>query len=162
MSTATPPADIWSPYSAHKLPSSLGTNRALPPKIGKRVSASDPGLSLQFWNDMEVLDLNRSQLRDHRERKGIDFHALHRVEIAFDELVTNIVRYGYADQLPHRIGVVADNHITLIFHDDGREFDPCPDAAKRKGERELPARSNAPIDQQERARCGHRALATPG
>ena len=96
-------------------------------EIGKRMSASDPGLSLQFWNDLAVLDLNRTQLRSHLERKGVDPHALHRVEIAFDELVTNIIRHGYADQLAHRIGVevrVADNHVALIFDDDGREFDP--------------------------------------
>ena len=91
------------------------------------MSPSDPGLSLQFWNDLAVLDQNRIQLRGHLEREGVDPHALHRVEIAFDELVTNIIRHGYADQLAHRISVdvrVADNHVALIFDDDGCEFDP--------------------------------------
>jgi anti-sigma regulatory factor (Ser/Thr protein kinase) len=84
-------------------------------------------LSLQFWNDLAVLDQNRASLRTYLESASVDAHAIHRVELAFDELVTNICRHGYADDLAHYIRVeirVAGNHVAMIFDDDGREFDP--------------------------------------
>jgi len=86
------------------------------------------GLSMQFWNDLAVLDQNRASLRFYLESEGVDPHAIHRVELAFDELVTNTIRHGYADDLAHRIRVeisIASNHVAMIFDDDAREFDPC-------------------------------------
>jgi serine/threonine-protein kinase RsbW len=92
-------------------------------------------LTLQFWNDLAVLDQNRLSLRGFLESERIDPHAIERVELAFDELVTNIVRHGYADDLEHRIRVeirIAGNHIAMIFDDDGREFDPSAAPAPAK------------------------------
>jgi len=84
-------------------------------------------LSLQFWNDLSVLDQNRQALRAYLESERVDPHAIQRVELAFDELVTNIVRHGYADDAAHRIRVeigITSNHVAMIFDDDGRAFDP--------------------------------------
>lgn len=49
------------------------------------------------------------------------------VELVFEEVVTNIVRHGYADRRPHEIGVTlrcAAGSVVLQIEDDGRPFDP--------------------------------------
>lgn len=49
------------------------------------------------------------------------------VEVVFEEIVTNIVRYGYTDAREHEIGVrltCGPESIVLAVEDDGRPFDP--------------------------------------
>jgi len=44
-----------------------------------------------------------------------------------DELLSNVIKYGYADDRPHRIDVafrIDPEGLTLQFEDDGVRFDP--------------------------------------
>ena len=57
--------------------------------------------------------------------------------LAIEEVVTNIIKYGYDDGSEHLVGIritVDHNHLTLVFEDDGHEFDPtkrpAPDIEK--------------------------------
>jgi anti-sigma regulatory factor (Ser/Thr protein kinase) len=51
-----------------------------------------------------------------------------RAHLVFEEIVTNIIRYGFADNREHAIKVGArietGGDVTLTFDDDGRPFDP--------------------------------------
>jgi anti-sigma regulatory factor (Ser/Thr protein kinase) len=47
--------------------------------------------------------------------------------LAIEEVVTNIIKYGYDDDHEHLVGIritVSRDHLTLIFEDDGHPFDP--------------------------------------
>ena len=95
------------------------------------MSGSDSSLQLQVWNDMSVLDRNRQEVRAYLERRAVESHAIHRVEVVFDELVTNIIRHGYAGDVQRRIDLnvrVNADHVALLFDDDGREFNPISKA----------------------------------
>jgi anti-sigma regulatory factor (Ser/Thr protein kinase) len=49
------------------------------------------------------------------------------INVVLDELLSNIIHYGYADDAPHEISVTlsADNTVVEIsIKDDGKAFDP--------------------------------------
>ena len=51
----------------------------------------------------------------------------HRMTLVLEELLTNVVAYGYDDDAEHEINIrlkLADGVLTAIFDDDGRPFDP--------------------------------------
>lgn len=52
------------------------------------------------------------------------------VRLALDELLSNVIRYGYDDQAVHRIGLKLEtgNPFFLTIEDDGKPFDPLADA----------------------------------
>jgi serine/threonine-protein kinase RsbW len=65
-------------------------------------------------------------------RRILDAHDLqtrtrYNSELVFEEIVTNIIRHGYADDQEHEIALtllVHDGDVTLGFEDDGAAFDP--------------------------------------
>jgi serine/threonine-protein kinase RsbW/sigma-B regulation protein RsbU (phosphoserine phosphatase) len=68
-------------------------------------------------------DLLESFLRD----ASVEPDAVFSVLLSFEEVVTNIIKYGFEDDLPHEIVVEArvdPERIVLEVTDDGREFDP--------------------------------------
>lgn len=47
--------------------------------------------------------------------------------LAIEEVVTNVIKYGYDDDREHLVGIrvsVTRDHLTLVFEDDGHPFDP--------------------------------------
>jgi serine/threonine-protein kinase RsbW len=51
----------------------------------------------------------------------------HRLSLVLEELVSNVVAYGYDDDSGHEIRIeldVNENVLTAVFIDDGRPFDP--------------------------------------
>src|SRR5688572_27133489 len=49
------------------------------------------------------------------------------VNLALDELVTNIISYGYGDQAEHEIQLrfsINDGFLTIVLEDDGQPFNP--------------------------------------
>jgi serine/threonine-protein kinase RsbW len=65
-------------------------------------------------------------------RRMLDGHTLQRrarynCELVFEEVVTNIIKHGYADDREHGIEVSLDisgEAIVMSFEDDGVQFDP--------------------------------------
>lgn len=57
-----------------------------------------------------------------------DTHATeHRLTLVLEELLTNVIAYGYDDDAQHEINVylnIEDDTLTAVFDDDGRPFDP--------------------------------------
>ncbi len=59
-------------------------------------------------------------------RQGAGPHALYRTQLAAEELGTNIIKYGYDDQLEHRITLRVEplsDCFRLCILDDGHPFD---------------------------------------
>jgi len=60
----------------------------------------------------------------------------HAFDLVLDEILNNIITYGYDDQNEHEINIeiqLSDTQVTVIIEDDGREFNPlsAPDADTR-------------------------------
>lgn len=61
------------------------------------------------------------------EDNGVDAQAVYRINLALEEMITNIIKHGYDDYNSHEIWVsleVGKNEITGIIKDDGHEFNP--------------------------------------
>lgn len=51
----------------------------------------------------------------------------HRLTLVLEELLTNVIAYGYDDEAEHKITIdldLSDGVLTAVFDDDGRPFDP--------------------------------------
>lgn len=51
----------------------------------------------------------------------------HRLTLVLEELLTNVIAYGYDDEAEHKIDVqikLEDGVLTAVFEDDGRPFNP--------------------------------------
>jgi serine/threonine-protein kinase RsbW len=69
------------------------------------------------------------------DRLGIEYRiaedALADIQVALDEVLTNVIDYGYADGAEHLISVrlqVVDGVFEATIEDDGRPFDPLASA----------------------------------
>ena len=61
------------------------------------------------------------------DQHTIPSEAIFRVNLAIEEIVTNIIKYGYDDTAPHTISVnltLFPDMIRLQLKDDGHSFDP--------------------------------------
>ena len=61
------------------------------------------------------------------DQHTIPSEAIFRVNLAIEEIVTNIIKYGYDDTAPHTISVnltLFPDTIRLHLKDDGHPFDP--------------------------------------
>lgn len=75
---------------------------------------------------------------------GISMETIHAVNIALEEVVTNIIKYGYTDGADHEIETriaAGNSELTISVIDEGREFNPLslppPDVAAPIEEREI-------------------------
>ncbi len=87
-----------------------------------------PLFTAQFRGTVPAFEAAFAQLRRALEQAGIADTVRYKVELAFEEIVANIVRYasppggGGADI---RVGMEArDDTLVLTFDDDGTPFDP--------------------------------------
>jgi anti-sigma regulatory factor (Ser/Thr protein kinase) len=83
--------------------------------------------ALRFPGTLSAFDEAAAGLRTALDACGVRGRAHGHAEIVFEEVVTNVMRYGYEDGRPHWIDVSLScgaNGIVLTFDDDGRAFDP--------------------------------------
>ncbi len=84
---------------------------------------------LDFWSDVDMLDLVH-QVSDHLGRQsGLDDEALHWVSVAVRESVTNAIRHGNAGDAGKRVHVEftylgPDQGLCIRVRDEGAGFDP--------------------------------------
>jgi serine/threonine-protein kinase RsbW len=61
------------------------------------------------------------------ESQGVDAQAVYRINLALEEMVTNIIKYGYDEPGRHKIEVTLDvgaKEVALVIIDDGHDFNP--------------------------------------
>ncbi len=95
-------------------------------------SAQKPGrLSLEARNTIPEIAVAIDRSVEFLRKHGASRHVLFVCELALEELLTNIVKYGYKDSAPHAIAVELEarvHDVTLRLADDGVAFNPWDDA----------------------------------
>jgi len=76
-----------------------------------------------------ISEVNRAveQVEAFGEERGLSLKIINTVNLALDELVTNIVSYGYDDEARHEIVIellLDDEKLTVNVIDDAKAFNP--------------------------------------
>jgi serine/threonine-protein kinase RsbW len=94
------------------------------------VEAPDPNrpeLSGVLPNRLGAFQSHALEVERFLEQHGVAQRAAYHVQLAFEELVTNVIKYAFDDDRDHAISYalrVADDRVSLSLEDDGRPFDP--------------------------------------
>jgi anti-sigma regulatory factor (Ser/Thr protein kinase) len=92
-----------------------------------RVMTQAKAANVTFPNSLAGLKQGLDALREWLTSANVGQQAEDRAFLVFEEIVTNIIRYGFDDSSEHKIDVSFarnDGELTLIFDDGGRPFDP--------------------------------------
>lgn len=94
-------------------------------------------LSISFTNDMQELTHVIQVVNVFLEPRKLQSKLIYAVNLILEEILMNIVKYGYDDEESHEIEVqieVEQEEVALIVIDDGKEFNPLtipkPDRSK--------------------------------
>jgi anti-sigma regulatory factor (Ser/Thr protein kinase) len=85
------------------------------------------GLERVLRSDVASLVSATAELEAMLADAQIPHDVVYSCSLVLEEVFTNIVRYGYADDRAHEVRFAADlteKHVVLEFADDGRAFDP--------------------------------------
>ena len=84
-------------------------------------------ISIRIKNDLSELS-RISDIVDHFYKyHNLPLKAVHAINLALDEIITNIISYGYNDQKEHKIIIhlsLKQGELILQIEDDGRRFNP--------------------------------------
>ena len=86
-----------------------------------------PALTLTLKNDLAELTRVAEAIETHGESRGWPMKWIMNATLSLDELITNIVSYGYRDREEHEILVTLteeDGALVVVLEDDGIAFDP--------------------------------------
>lgn len=93
----------------------------------KTRSARKKGVTFAIANDLEAIPPLLNDIYRFLHQQSIAEEAVHGLDIALDEVLTNIVNYGYRDGRSHEVVVelsLAPDLLTIEVRDDGSPFDP--------------------------------------
>lgn len=100
-------------------------------------------VDLLIHNDVSDIGIVRGALDNLGRELGIPVRALMQLQVALDEVVSNVIKYSWGDAGRHEFLVritVLPSRVDLEIFDDGRPFDPLT----------APAPSSAPEGQRPR------------
>jgi serine/threonine-protein kinase RsbW len=84
-------------------------------------------VDVRIRNDNSDIGIVRDTLDNLAREFGIPAHALTQLQVALDEVVSNVIKYSWDDGEQHEFLVritVQPDRVDLEIFDDGREFDP--------------------------------------
>ncbi|MBM3890184.1 MAG: ATP-binding protein [Verrucomicrobia bacterium] len=84
-------------------------------------------IRLSASNNLADLPTLQETVRDFLERRVVPAEVIYNVCLAVEEILTNTIKFGYADALPHEIAVnltLSPDEALLVIEDDARAFDP--------------------------------------
>ena len=94
-------------------------------------------LSISFANDMKELTHVLQVVNVFLEPRELQSKLIYAVNLILEEILMNIIKYGYDDEKSHEIEVqieVEQEEVALTVMDDGKEFNPLtiprPDRSK--------------------------------
>ena len=94
-------------------------------------------LSISFANDMKELTHVLQVINVFLEPRELQSKLVYAVNLILEEILMNIIKYGYDDEEYHEIEVqieVEQEEVALTVIDDGKEFNPLtipqPDRSK--------------------------------
>jgi anti-sigma regulatory factor (Ser/Thr protein kinase) len=88
---------------------------------------SAPALLLTLKTDLSELARIAEAIEAHGESHGWPPKWILNLNLSLDELITNIVSYGYQDTDEHEIRITLterDESLAVVVEDDGMAFDP--------------------------------------
>ena len=83
--------------------------------------------SIELRNDLSELARLAERLRQFGACHAISARTVHDLNLALEEVITNIISYGFDAGTEHQIRVdlrLEDAQLTTRLEDDGRAFDP--------------------------------------
>lgn len=86
-------------------------------------------------NELHSLESLMNATTNFLEDQEVDAQSVYRINLALEEMITNIIKHGYDDYESHEIHVtiqVLDYEIVGIIEDDGHEFDPLGESEKNQ------------------------------
>jgi serine/threonine-protein kinase RsbW len=86
--------------------------------------------SVRLVNDLASLGAGQRALHDFLAGAGLAERAIFQTELAFEELVTNVIRHAYAGRAAGSSPIdvlvrLAAAEVMLVVEDDGPPFDPA-------------------------------------
>jgi anti-sigma regulatory factor (Ser/Thr protein kinase) len=104
----------------------------------------DGSITIRLAADVKEIERLNRLVRQFGELHDIPGRTLYSVNLALDELVTNVILYGYDDPAGQQIQVkleVSGSDLHAWLQDSGREFDPAsiptPSLDASLGDREV-------------------------
>jgi len=88
-------------------------------------------MKVTYPNILESLEKLAIDLEVFQEKANIDSKAIFELNLCMDEIITNIILYGFEDKDLHTIDVIldwTDQEIIVVISDTGKPFDPLKDA----------------------------------
>lgn len=87
---------------------------------------SETDLSMRVANDLKELVAIAERVDEFCSQHGIGPAVAYQVNLSLDELLTNTINYGYADDAPHEIRIdlrAEGGRLTIRIEDDAKRFD---------------------------------------
>jgi anti-sigma regulatory factor (Ser/Thr protein kinase) len=84
-------------------------------------------MRLKIRNDLEEMATLREAVAGFAQENSLSEDIVFALDLCLEELVTNVIFYGYEDQKEHSIEVslnLVSGILILQIIDDGKEFDP--------------------------------------
>ncbi len=104
----------------------------------------EPTLSVQLKNDLAELQRLNQLLEEFAELHGVPSEMVFRLTLVLEEIITNVISYGYEDEMEHEISVRISWQIPemkIEVEDDGHPFNPLevppPDLGMPLAERQV-------------------------
>ena len=95
-------------------------------------------------NDMSKVDSLIDEVGEWLKKAATSTSSVYAIRLSIEELVTNVIKYGYSDDAVHVIDikvVIKESEIVLEIWDDSDKFDLCevkdPDTTSSLSEREV-------------------------
>jgi anti-sigma regulatory factor (Ser/Thr protein kinase) len=88
---------------------------------------SSDNISVEIINKLENINTVVDQFESFGIKNNIQLPIIHKFNIAFDELLSNIISYGYKDDIEHKIQVESElngERLIVVITDDGIPFNP--------------------------------------
>jgi anti-sigma regulatory factor (Ser/Thr protein kinase) len=99
--------------------------------------------TIRIRNDLPEIPHAARKVTQFLSARGLDQSFIHTVNLGLEEVVTNIIKYGYDDEREHVIEVtlhLAPSGLRIVVVDDGHAFDPLqhpePDPTRPLADRE--------------------------
>lgn len=84
-------------------------------------------MELTLKNDLAEIPPAADEVERHLAGQGAPAEILYAARLVIEELVSNIIKYGYDDNGPHEIRInacIQDGTLVLEVSDDGHPFNP--------------------------------------
>ena len=90
-----------------------------------------PPLTLTLKNDPSEIARSAEAIEAYGESHGWPMKWIMNLNLSLDELITNIISYGYRDSEKHEIRITLteeEGSLKVVLEDDGIPFDPLSEA----------------------------------